>query len=53
MRRPTEASAARSPNFNTLEKLAECLERMAPEVKVDPAVAADARRPIERMLSLS
>ena len=39
--------------LNTLEKLAECLERMAPEVKVDPAVAADARRPIERMLSLS
>ncbi len=39
--------------LNTLEKLAECLERMAPEVKVDPAVAAEARRPIERMLSLS
>ena len=36
--------------LNTLEKLAECLERMAPEVKVDPAVAAEARRPIERML---
>ncbi len=39
--------------LNTLEKLAECLERMAPEVKVDTAVAAEARRPIERMLSLS
>ncbi len=39
--------------LNTLEKLAECLERMAPEVKVVPAVAAEARRPIERMLSLS
>lgn len=39
--------------LNTLEKLAECLEKMSPAVEVDPAVAEKARRPIERMLSLS
>lgn len=39
--------------LNTLEKLAACLENMSPEVKVDPKVAERARRPIERMLSLS
>lgn len=39
--------------LNTLEKLAECLERMAPAVEVDPAIAEKARKPIERMLLLS
>lgn len=39
--------------LNTLEKLAECLEKMSPAVEVDPEVAAKARKPIERMLSLS
>lgn len=39
--------------LNTLEKLAECLEKMAPAVEVDPEVAKKARKPIERMLSLS
>ncbi len=39
--------------LNTLEKLAACLENMAPEVEVDPEIAERARRPIERMLSLS
>lgn len=39
--------------LNTLEKLAECLERMAPAVEVDPELAARARKPIERMLCLS
>lgn len=39
--------------LNTLEKVAECLERMSPAVEVDPAVAEKARKPIERMLSLS
>ena len=39
--------------LNTLEKLAECLEKMAPAVEVDPEVAAKARKPIERMLELS
>ena len=39
--------------LNTLEKVAACLETMQPAVEVDPAVAAKARKPIERMLSLS
>lgn len=39
--------------LNTLEKLYECLLNEAPEVTVDPAIAADALRPIERMLALS
>lgn len=39
--------------LNTLEKLAECLEKMSPAVEVDPEVAEKARKPIERMLELS
>ena len=39
--------------LNTLEKLAACLERMSPQVEVDPDLAARARKPIERMLCLS
>ncbi|MDE6086610.1 MAG: quinolinate synthase NadA [Muribaculaceae bacterium] len=37
----------------TLEKLRDCLRDMKPQVKVDPELAAKARRPIDRMLSLS
>ncbi|MDE6367453.1 MAG: quinolinate synthase NadA [Muribaculaceae bacterium] len=39
--------------LNTLDKLAACLENMAPAVKVDPETALRARKPIERMLALS
>ena len=39
--------------LNTLEKLAACLENMSPAVEVDPEIAEQARRPIERMLELS
>lgn len=39
--------------LNTLQKVADCLERMAPQVEVPADVAAKARRPIERMLALS
>lgn len=39
--------------LNTLEKLADCLENMAPQVEVDPELAARARKPIDRMLCLS
>lgn len=39
--------------LNTLEKLRDCLRDLKPEVKVDPAVAEKARKPIERMLKLS
>lgn len=39
--------------LNTLQKLADCLENMSPQVQVEPAVAEKARKPIERMLALS
>lgn len=39
--------------LNTLEKLRDCLRDGRPEVTVDPDVAAKARRPIDRMLSIS
>ena len=39
--------------LNTLQKLADCLERMAPQVVVDSEVASRAAVPIRRMLSLS
>lgn len=39
--------------LNTLEKVYRCLRDEAPEVVVDPALAEAARRPIERMLTLS
>ncbi len=39
--------------YNTLEKLAACLRDEAPVVTVDPDVAAQALKPLERMLKLS
>ncbi|MDE6308990.1 MAG: quinolinate synthase NadA [Muribaculaceae bacterium] len=39
--------------LNTLEKLARCLETLEPQIHVDEALAAKARRPIDRMLQLS
>lgn len=39
--------------LNTLEKLHACLRDETPEIKIDPALAEAARRPIERMLKLS
>ncbi len=39
--------------LNTLEKLARCLRDEMPVVDVDPAIAADAVKPITRMLELS
>jgi len=39
--------------LNTLGKLAACLERMEPQIEVDPEVAERARKPIERMLEMS
>jgi len=39
--------------LNTLEKLRNCLRDGSPEIKVDPSIAEKARRPIDRMLSLS
>ncbi len=39
--------------LNTLRKVYECLRDEKPEVKVDPEVAAEALKPIVRMLELS
>ena len=39
--------------LNTLEKLRDCLRDLRPQIEVDPALAARARRPIDRMLALS
>ncbi|MDE6315778.1 MAG: quinolinate synthase NadA, partial [Muribaculaceae bacterium] len=39
--------------LNTLQKLADCLENLSPEVTVDPQVAEKALAPIRRMLELS
>lgn len=39
--------------LNTLEKLRDCLCDESPEITVDPAIAARAVRPIERMLEIS
>ena len=39
--------------INTLEKLRDCLRDESPEITVDPAIAARAVRPIERMLEIS
>lgn len=54
---PTDSTCACNDcaymKLNTLEKLAACLENMAPEITVDPEIAERARKPIERMLELS
>ncbi len=39
--------------LNTLEKLYRCLRDEKPQIHIDPAIAERARKPIERMLSLS
>lgn len=39
--------------LNTLEKLRDCLRDLKPAIEVDPELARRARRPIDRMLSMS
>ncbi len=39
--------------LNTMVKLRDCLRDMKPEISVDPEIAVRARKPIDRMLSLS
>lgn len=39
--------------MNTLEKVLLCLQKEQPEIVVDPAVAKEAVKPIERMLEMS
>ena len=39
--------------LNTLEKVYNCLKNMSPQIEVDPKIAKDAVKPINRMLELS
>lgn len=39
--------------LNTLEKLRDCLRDLAPEIEVDPLIASEAVKSIDRMLSMS
>ena len=39
--------------MNTLEKVVDCMEKLSPEVDIDPEVRERGRLPIERMLELS
>ena len=39
--------------LNTLEKVYECLKNESPQIEIDPEIAKDAVKPINRMLELS
>ena len=39
--------------LNTLEKIYQCMKDEKPQIEIDPAIAKDAVKPIERMLKLS
>jgi quinolinate synthase len=39
--------------LNTLEKLWQCLDQMAPEIEMDEALRLKALAPIEKMLAMS
>jgi quinolinate synthase len=39
--------------MNTLEKVRDCLKRLAPRIELPPEILARARLPIERMLEIS
>ena len=39
--------------LNTLEKVYQCLKDEKPQIEIDPVIAKDAVKPIERMLALS
>lgn len=53
---PTEncrCNECRFMKLNTLEKLHDCMEKLAPRVELDRSIIERARRPIERMLEIS
>lgn len=53
---PTEncrCNECRFMKMNTLEKLHDCMVRLAPRVEIEPAILERARRPIDRMLEIS
>lgn len=56
MKLPTDhcrCSECKYMKLNTLEKLRDCMVRLAPRVELPPDILARARLPIERMLELS
>jgi quinolinate synthase len=56
MRAPTDScrcSECKYMKMNTLEKVRDCMARLAPRVELPPHILARARLPIERMLEIS
>jgi quinolinate synthase len=56
MRAPTDncrCSECKYMKMNTLEKVRDCMKRLAPRVELPPEVIKRARLPIERMLQIS
>ena len=39
--------------LNTLQKVYNCLKNESPQIEIDPEIAREAVKPIERMLALS
>jgi quinolinate synthase len=56
MRAPTDpchCSECKFMKMNTLEKVRDCMKRLAPRIELPPAILDRARIPIERMLEIS
>ncbi|PWU16559.1 MAG: quinolinate synthase [Verrucomicrobia bacterium] len=56
MRAPTDpcrCSECKYMKMNTLEKVRDCMKRLAPRVELSPEIIRKARLPIERMLEIS
>jgi len=56
MRAPTDpchCSECKFMKMNTLEKLRDCMKRLAPRIELSPDILQRARLPIERMLEIS
>jgi quinolinate synthase len=56
MRAPTDhcrCSECKFMKMNTLEKVCDCMKRLAPRVELPPEILKRARLPIERMLEIS
>ena len=56
MRAPTDpcrCSECKYMKMNTLEKLRDCMKRLAPRIELSPEIISRARLPIQRMLEIS
>jgi quinolinate synthase len=56
MRAPTDpchCSECKYMKMNTLEKVRDCMKRLAPRIELNPQIIQRARLPIERMLEIS